>query len=115
MATTHIGGTRSSPNLAAPMTAPLLPSPISNSKASKSWLAQIFNMSPRAQLTLGFGVLEFFLGATIWVEGQALGSVGLTGLGYLVVFDALGVWVKLWGEVLKTGEGSTSTAEKPFG
>jgi hypothetical protein len=44
-----------------------------------------------------------------------MGSVGLTGLGYLVVFDALGVWVRLWGEVLRTGEGSISTAERPFG
>jgi len=76
---------------------------------------QVFFLQPAAQLTLGFGIMEFFLGASIWVEGQAMGSVGLTGLGYLVVFDALGVWVRLWGEVLRTGEGSTSTAERPFG
>ena len=112
MATNHIGGTRSSPNLA---TAPILPSPISNPTTSSSWIARMSNLSSKAQMTLGFGALEFFVGASIWVKGQGLGSVGLTGLGYLVVFDALGVWVKLWSEVIKSGDGSTSSAEKPFG
>lgn len=38
-----------------------------------------------------FGFLHFVLGAALWVAGQAGDSLAATGLGYLVVFDALGV------------------------
>ncbi|KAF9461808.1 hypothetical protein BDZ94DRAFT_1370571 [Collybia nuda] len=37
------------------------------------------------------GVLEFILGAWLWVCGQQIGSLAVTGLGYWVVFDAFGV------------------------
>lgn len=114
MPTNHVGGggTTSSPNLA---TVPILPLPISNPKTSASFVARLSSLSPNARATLAFGGAEFVLGAAIWVNGQSLGSVGLTGLGYLVIFDALGVWVKLWSEVIKSGEGSTSTPGRPFG
>lgn len=36
-------------------------------------------------------LLQFALGAAIWVEGQQAGSLGCTGLGYWVVFDAFGM------------------------
>lgn len=38
-----------------------------------------------------FGLLHFALGASLWVSGQSGDSLAMTGLGYLVVFDALGV------------------------
>ncbi|KDN52441.1 hypothetical protein K437DRAFT_254218 [Tilletiaria anomala UBC 951] len=38
-----------------------------------------------------FGSLNFGLGAALWVAGQAGDSLAVTGLGYLVVFDAFGV------------------------
>ena len=44
-----------------------------------------------ARPTLLFGLLHFALGAALWVSGQAGDSLALTGLGYLVVFDAFGV------------------------
>ncbi|KAJ3477212.1 hypothetical protein NLI96_g10625 [Meripilus lineatus] len=34
---------------------------------------------------------QFILGAALWVSGQQIGSLGCTGLGYWVVFDAFGV------------------------
>jgi hypothetical protein len=36
---------------------------------------------------------EFFLGAWIWIAGQQRGSLSSAGLGYWVVFDAIGVAV----------------------
>lgn len=38
-------------------------------------------------------ILQFILGAYIWVTGQQIGSLSCTGLGYWVVFDAFGVGV----------------------
>ncbi|KAI6161850.1 hypothetical protein EDD17DRAFT_1583172 [Pisolithus thermaeus] len=36
-------------------------------------------------------VLQFMLGAFLWAHGQSIGSLACTGLGYWVVFDAVGV------------------------
>lgn len=44
-----------------------------------------------------FGVLEFLIGAGLWVEGQMSGWRCLAGLGYLVVFDAMGAGIMLLG------------------
>ncbi|KAL9935679.1 hypothetical protein V8E36_005256 [Tilletia maclaganii] len=38
-----------------------------------------------------FALAHLSLGAALWVSGQARDSLAVTGLGYLVVFDALGV------------------------
>lgn len=38
-----------------------------------------------------FGLSHFALGAALWVSGQSGDSLSMTGLGYLVVFDALGI------------------------
>ncbi|KAG6843805.1 hypothetical protein H0H87_000230, partial [Tephrocybe sp. NHM501043] len=43
------------------------------------------------QGALGAGILQFFLGAWMWVSGQQIGSLSVTGLGYWIVFDASGV------------------------
>ncbi|KAF5373423.1 hypothetical protein D9615_009454 [Tricholomella constricta] len=40
---------------------------------------------------LAVGILQFVLGAWLWVCGQQIGSLSVTGLGYWVVFDAFGV------------------------
>ncbi|KAF7363781.1 hypothetical protein MSAN_01035900 [Mycena sanguinolenta] len=34
---------------------------------------------------------QFFLGGTLWVQGQQTGSLAVTALGYWAVFDAIGV------------------------
>jgi len=38
-------------------------------------------------------VLQFYLGALLWVRGQVIGSLACTGLGYWVVFDAFSIAV----------------------
>jgi Co/Zn/Cd efflux system component len=40
---------------------------------------------------LVFGAMHFVVGATLWTKGQSGDSLSLTGLGYLVVFDAFGI------------------------
>ncbi|KAF8994426.1 hypothetical protein BDQ17DRAFT_1251819 [Cyathus striatus] len=40
------------------------------------------------------GIVEFVLGAWLWVMGQQIGSLSLTGVGYWVVFDSFGVAVR---------------------
>ena len=59
---------------------------------------------------MSFGILEFLIGAGLWVEGQLSGWRCLAGLGYLVVFDAMGVGVML----LSDGEG-WSNVRRPYG
>lgn len=39
----------------------------------------------------------------LWMSGQQSGSLGCTGLGYWVVFDALGVAIGVYGELIRMG------------
>lgn len=58
-----------------------------------------------------FGILESLIGAGLWVEGQMSGWRCLAALGYLVVFDAMGVGVSLM-----AGKGeSWSNIRRPYG
>jgi len=41
--------------------------------------------------SLAIGLLQFLIGSWLWVCGQQIGSLSVTGLGYWVVFDAFGV------------------------
>jgi hypothetical protein len=41
--------------------------------------------------TVALSILQFVLGAALWVSGQQNGSLACTGLGYWVVFDSFGV------------------------
>ncbi|KAI0772889.1 hypothetical protein BD413DRAFT_36411 [Trametes elegans] len=48
--------------------------------------------SPHVSLVaLGAAAGQFALGAWLWITGQQVGSLSCTGLGYWVVFDAIGV------------------------
>ncbi|WWC72408.1 uncharacterized protein I206_106370 [Kwoniella pini CBS 10737] len=67
---------------------------------------------PRKQFYLSFAVLEFLIGAALWVEGQMSGWRCLAGVGYLVVFDAIGIAV----EMVARNEGSGyNTIRRPYG
>ncbi|KAF8625843.1 hypothetical protein AX17_006739 [Amanita inopinata Kibby_2008] len=75
--------------------------------------------SDRAARAVSLG--QFMLGAWLWVVGQQVGSLGCTGLGYWVVFDALGVGI---GKVLPgrwltlrrgTKEGGREKVRRPYG
>ncbi|KAK0523461.1 hypothetical protein OC834_005895 [Tilletia horrida] len=48
-------------------------------------------LPPHLRPQLIFALAHLFLGGALWVSGQARDSLAVTGLGYLVVFDALGV------------------------
>ncbi|KAL0573533.1 hypothetical protein V5O48_008418 [Marasmius crinis-equi] len=48
---------------------------------------------PESFGALGWAICQFALGGWMWVSGQQNGSLAVTGLGYWVVFHALGVAV----------------------
>lgn len=83
-------------------TAELIPRPQSESPAafvSNSMSArQSINIAPESKNVSSTGTAamitasaQFALGALLWTRGQSIGSLACTGLGYWVVFDALGV------------------------
>ncbi|KAK8850348.1 hypothetical protein IAR55_004266 [Kwoniella newhampshirensis] len=69
-------------------------------------------VDPHGQFLLSFAVLEFLIGAGLWIEGQMSGWRCLAGVGYLVVFDAIGVAVGMIGR--KEGQG-WSSIRRPYG
>lgn len=67
-------------------------------------------------------VSQFVLGAYLWVVGQQVGSLSVTGLGYWVVFDAFGVALSrvVPGWLASDSKGNVSDKErerirKPYG
>lgn len=71
-----------------PFSAPSMAS-VSSSGSQASVLHADVPSAPIGALVVS--VAQFMLGAAIWVQGQQVGSLGCTGLGYWVVFDAFGV------------------------
>ena len=65
----------------------------------------------RSQMLLSFSILEFLIGAGLWVEGKMSGWRCLVGLGYLVVFDAMGVGVTM----VAGGEEGWRSVRRPYG
>ncbi|KAK2462557.1 hypothetical protein APHAL10511_005527 [Amanita phalloides] len=65
------------------------------------------------------GVGQFVVGAWMWVVGQQVGSLACTGLGYWVVFDAIGVGigriVPQWLSARSGKEGEKERVRRPFG
>ncbi|KAG6816229.1 hypothetical protein H0H93_008285 [Arthromyces matolae] len=57
----------------------------------REWQGDLKDQGP---LMIGVGVVQFILGAWLWVSGQQIGSLSVTGLGYWIVFDAFGVGLK---------------------
>ena len=49
------------------------------------------NMSSTGTAAMVTASVQFALGALLWTHGQSIGSLACTGLGYWVVFDALGI------------------------
>jgi hypothetical protein len=89
--------TSSFPQSASPSTVPFphqlsdSPSPISPlSDSSTSPFSHLHNDSLPLGATVA-SLWQFALGALLWITGQGIGSLACTGLGYWVVFDAIGV------------------------
>lgn len=66
---------------------------------------------------LVFGLVHVVLGASLWMSGQAGDSLAMTGLGYLVVFDASGVLNAVATEWLaeRWRNGSGHRLRRPYG
>lgn len=81
------------------------------------WQAQPTEISTAA---LSSSVGQFVLGSYMWVMGQQVGSLSVTGLGYWVVFDSFGValsgvvpgWLALGS---KGGLGEKERVRRPYG
>jgi len=67
-------------------------------------------IDPHTQLYLSVAVIQFLIGAGLWIEGQLSGWRCLAGVGYLSVFDAAGVAIRMTRE----NDGSRST-RRPYG
>lgn len=80
--------------------------------ASSPTLSQLpkKGLDPRTQLYLSFAIIEFLIGAGLWVEGQLSGWRCLAGVGYLSVFDAAGVAIRM----IRDGDG-WRTVRRPYG
>lgn len=113
VASTLINGSDSGRELDAASIS-LLPSP-STTHERQPLLSRIMGLSPRTQLKAGMGLLELFLGVSFWIDGQVHGNVSMTGLGYMVVFDAMGLLLQVWGGFLTSAVGAQSTVANPFG
>lgn len=74
-----------------------------------------------------FGISHFGLGAALWMAGQEVDSLSATGLGYLVVFDAMGIlssamadWALEWEQHaadlrLRNGKSEGAVLTRPYG
>ncbi|CBQ71297.1 conserved hypothetical protein [Sporisorium reilianum SRZ2] len=74
-----------------------------------------------------FGISHFGLGAALWMAGQEVDSLSATGLGYLVVFDAMGIlssaisdWALEWEQHAsdlrrRSGKPEGATLKRPYG
>jgi hypothetical protein len=73
-------------------------------------------LPPGSKRALVFGLAEFAVGAAMWVGGQRRGSLACTGLGYWVVFDAMGVGMGVVGREMREGDAvGGGSAKLPFG
>ena len=113
VASTFVNGSDSARELNN-TTIPLLPSPSTTIKR-QSLVSRVLGLSPRMQVKTGMGMLELFLGVSFWVDGQLHGNISMTGLGYLVVFDAMGLLLQVCGSFLTSGLAAQSTLSNPFG
>ncbi|ODN86110.1 hypothetical protein L198_07403 [Cryptococcus wingfieldii CBS 7118] len=92
----------------APVPMPRFPSTTTDSLSPMS----ASKLDHWGRFLLSFAVLEFVIGAGLWVEGQMSGWRCLAGVGYLVVFDALGAAV---GYVERKEGGGWSSVRRPYG
>ncbi|POW09135.1 hypothetical protein PSTT_07039 [Puccinia striiformis] len=57
-------------------------------------ISLIIHPTKIGQLKILIGTIVAVLGATLWLRGQQVDCLSLSGLGYLVVFDAIGAIIK---------------------
>ncbi|KAJ8596869.1 hypothetical protein M405DRAFT_721903, partial [Rhizopogon salebrosus TDB-379] len=79
------------------------PSPVPSSSSYTHSSVGTWNLTKDGLVARVVCLLQFCLGALVWVRGQAIGSLACTGLGYWVVFDAFGIAVG--GSLVRNGKG----------
>ncbi|KLO06516.1 hypothetical protein SCHPADRAFT_882816 [Schizopora paradoxa] len=68
-----------------------IPSPYNTIQQTSPPLALVVDKQLSLTSATAMTVVQFLLGASLWVSGQQNGSLGCTGLGYWVVFDSFGM------------------------
>lgn len=64
---------------------------------------------------VALAIVQFVLGAALWVSGQQDGSLACAGLGYWVVFDSFGVALKHILPVYLASKSMQSKTRRPYG
>ncbi|MBW0508412.1 hypothetical protein O181_048127 [Austropuccinia psidii MF-1] len=59
-------------------------------------VAILSHATPLTQFKLLISILIVCSGTSILIKGQAMDCLSLTALGYLVIFDALGIFYRIW-------------------
>ncbi|KZO99092.1 hypothetical protein CALVIDRAFT_399470 [Calocera viscosa TUFC12733] len=83
--------------------------------ADQSTLQRFMMLPNTLKQALAFSLLQFSVGATLWVIGQQRESLASTGLGYWVVFDAAGVYLRVARSMASFGDPNQRTLRNPFG
>lgn len=91
---------------------PILPTPTGTKRSSQY---SMFSLGLQSQCRFLFGLFEMALGMSLWVHGQSGSGLAVSGLGYFVVFDALGVLLGVWEKMSSFGSGILSSSKLPFG
>ena len=84
-------------------TLPAASLPVPSTSKSSSIFGQVMSLPSTLRTKLAFSCVEFTIGALLWVSGQQNGSLSCTGLGYWVVFDAIGVALTVYGSLVRGG------------
>ncbi|EJU01449.1 hypothetical protein DACRYDRAFT_107999 [Dacryopinax primogenitus] len=85
------------------------------SMADRSTLVRFLMLPNSLKQALLFALVQFGVGATLWVTGQQRESLASTGLGYWVVFDAAGVYLRVARSMTRYADPSQRTLRNPFG
>ncbi|KAH9045959.1 hypothetical protein EDB84DRAFT_1468711 [Lactarius hengduanensis] len=91
------------------------PSPVSS--RSDTSTSPFFHMQndPLPIDAIAASLAQFTLGAWLWITGQGVGSLACTGLGYWVVFDAIGVAVSKILPAYLRRPTQNASIRRPFG
>lgn len=91
------------------------PSPVSS--RSDTSTSPFFDMQndPLPIDAIAASLGQFALGAWLWITGQGVGSLACTGLGYWVVFDAIGVAVSKILPAYLRRPTQNASIRRPFG
>lgn len=101
------------PRLDSSSSFPILPAPSVGRRVSET--STLASLSSSMYLSISLGLAEIGVGMALWMQGQKSSMLGLTGVGYLVVFDAIGLLLGVSDKIMAASSGGLSSARLPFG